>query len=142
MSWDEIGATGACPSFAPFSKKNGIGYDCYKIAGKKRSLNFYRTENKLHTILIVLGDYTSSYYDKLVSNIGKKYKEKYRLTAEQAVGLNEGNMIIYYEDASVTLEQKDGYQGVFGNYIYLHYTKEEHPTYKKFSPKDVSNDDF
>ena len=45
MSWDEIKATRACPQFAPFSKDDGIGYDCYKIVGKKRSLNFYLTGN-------------------------------------------------------------------------------------------------
>jgi len=140
MSWDEIKATRACPQFASFSKFDGIGYDCYKIAGKKRSLNFYLTGNKLHMILIVLGDYTSSFYDKLVSSIGKKYKETYRLTHEQRFSINEGNDITFFEDARVTLLQ--AVDNLNEKSIYLTYSKEEHPLYKKFVPKDVSSDDF
>ena len=76
-----------------------------------------------------------SYYKNLASDLGKKYKEKYRLTIEQSIGLNKGNMITFFEDARVTLVQKD-------NGINLYYTKAEHPTYKIYSPKDISSDEF
>ena len=68
-----------------------------------------------------------------------KNKENYRLTMEQALGSNKGYLITYFANARITLMQEnDRYNK---NLINLYYTKEEHPTFKKFA-SDVSSDDF
>ncbi len=115
MNYNQIKATGACKSFSNFFTSYE-GYDCYKVAGEKRDISlFFSKKGDLHSLALNLGTYLPSFYAKIAISLGKKYKEKYRLTAEQAVGLNEGNMIIYYEDASVTLEQKELNEGLSGN---------------------------
>ena len=38
-----------------------------------------------------------NFFNKLAKNIGKKYKETYRLSMEQALSLNKGYMIVYYD---------------------------------------------
>ena len=144
MTWNQIKATGVCKNWAFIF--GGVGTECYKVAGEKRYFYFsfehwqkntdgsYAAQN-LRRIGVALGKFMPSYYKKLASDLGKKYKEKYRLTIEQSIGLNKGNMITFFEDARVTLVQKD-------NGINLYYTKAEHPTYKIYSPKDISSDEF
>ena len=144
MTWNQIKATGVCKNWAFIF--GGVGTECYKVAGEKRYFYFsfehwqkntdgsYAAQN-LRRIRVGLGKFMPSYYKKLASDFGKKYKEKYRLTIEQSIGLNKGNLITFFEDARVTLVQKD-------NGINLYYTKAEHPTYKIYSPKDISSDEF
>jgi len=144
MTWNQIKATGVCKNWAFIF--GGVGTECYKVAGEKRYFYFsfehwqkntdgsYAAQN-LRRIGVGLGKFMPSYYKKLASDFGKKYKEKYRLTIEQSIGLNKGNLITFFEDARVTLVQKD-------NGINLYYTKAEHPTYKIFSPKGISGDEF
>ena len=144
MTWNQIKATGVCKNWAFIF--GGVGTECYKVAGEKRYFYFsfehwqkntdgsYAAQN-LRRIGVALGKFMPSYYKNLASDLGKKYKEKYRLTIEQSIGLNKGNMITFFEDARVTLVQKD-------NGINLYYTKAEHPTYKIYSPKDISIDEF
>ena len=144
MTWNQIKATGVCKNWAFIF--GGVGTECYKVAGEKRYFYFsfehwqkntdgsYAAQN-LRRIGVALGKFMPSYYKKLASDLGKKYKEKYRLTIEQSIGLNKGNLITFFEDARVTLVQKD-------NGINLYYTKAEHPTYKIYSPKDISSDEF
>ncbi len=144
MTWNQIKATGVCKNWAFIF--DGVGTECYKVAGEKRYFYFsfehwqkntdgsYAAQN-LRRIGVSLGKFMPSYYKKLASDFGKKYKEKYRLTIEQSIGLNKGNMITFFEDARVTLVQKD-------NGINLYYTKAEHPTYKIYSPKDISSDEL
>ena len=144
MTWNQIKATGVCKNWAFIF--GGVGTECYKVAGEKRYFYFsfehwqkntdgsYAAQN-LRRIRVGLGKFMPSYYKKLASDLGKKYKEKYRLTIEQSIGLNKGNLITFFEDARVTLVQKD-------NGINLYYTKAEHPTYKIYSPKDISSDEF
>ena len=93
-----------------------MGTECYKVAGEKRYFYFsfehwqkntdgsYAAQN-LRRIRVGLGKFMPSYYKKLASDFGKKYKEKYRLTIEQSIGLNKGNLITFFEDARVTLLQ-------------------------------------
>ena len=116
---------------------NGVLQSC---RGKKILLLFFRTlaekyRWELYSTKSKANQSWPSYYKKLASDFGKKYKEKYRLTIEQSIGLNKGNLITFFEDARVTLVQKD-------NGINLYYTKAEHPTYKIYSPKDISSDEF
>ena len=144
MTWNQIKATGVCKNWAFIF--GGVGTECYKVAGEKRYFYFsfehwqkntdgsYAAQN-LRRIGVALGKFMPSYYKNLASDLGKKYKEKYRLTIEQSIGLNKGNLITFFEDARVTLVQKD-------NGINLYYTKAEHPTYKIYSPKDISIDEF
>ena len=144
MTWNQIKATGVCKNWAFIF--GGVGTECYKVAGEKRYFYFsfehwqkntdgsYAAQN-LRRIGVALGKFMPSYYKKLASDLGEKYKEKYRLTIEQSIGLNKGNLITFFEDARVTLVQKD-------NGINLYYTKAEHPTYKLYSPKDISSDEF
>ena len=144
MTWNQIKATGVCKNWAFIF--GGVGTECYKVAGEKRYFYFsfehwqkntdgsYAAQN-LRRIRVGLGKFMPSYYKKLASDFGKKYKEKYRLTIEQSIGLNKGNLITFFEDARVTLVQKD-------NGINLYYTKAEHPTYKIYSPKDISSDEL
>ena len=144
MTWNQIKATGVCKNWAFIF--GGVGTECYKVAGEKRYFYFsfehwqkntdgsYAAQN-LRRIGVALGKFMPSYYKNLASDLGKKYKEKYRLTIEQSIGLNKGNLITFFEDARVTLVQKD-------NGINLYYTKAEHPTYKIYSPKDISSDEF
>ena len=144
MCWSEIKATGVCEEWDTYGKL--YGSKCYKVAGKKRYIEFYynhgycirHVSGDLSIIKVYFGKYRSSFYKKLVSGIGKKYKETYRLTLEQALG-NKGNHITYFENARITLVQEDN--SALGNIINLYYTKEEHPTFKKFA-SDVSSDDF
>jgi len=142
MNYNQIKATGACKEWN-YEHVNTKGYACYKVAGEKRNIGFgVSKKDGLTLIAVELGKFLPSYYAKLSTGLGKKYKEKYRLTAEQAVGLNKGAMIIYYEDARVTLVQYRPFKNRDFDWIDIHYTKEEHPTYKRFSPKEVSIDDF
>ncbi len=134
MTREQIKATGVCENF-----DNLGGQSCYKIAGKKRDIYFTYDYGGLSVIRVYLGKYRSAFYKKLVSGIGKKYKEKYRLTMEQALG-NNGNNITYFENARITLVQEDVGGGAY-NVINLYYTKEEHPTFKTFAA-DVTGDDF
>ena len=142
MNYNQIKATGACKEWN-YEHVNTKGYACYKVAGEKRNIEFgISKKDGLTLIAVELGKFLPSYYAKLSTGLGKKYKEKYRLTAEQAVGLNKGAMIIYYEDARVTLVQYRPFKNRDFDWIDIHYTKEEHLTYKRFSPKEVSIDDF
>ena len=64
---------------------------------------------------------------------------------EQAMSLNDGYMIVYYEDGNITLmheKEMDYTTGKNMNLVYLYYTKDKHSSYEKFAPKDVSSDDF
>lgn len=141
MSFDEIRGTGAC---AAFGNAGGpviyeMGENCYEIAGNKTSIYFYFDEGGLSVINIHIGKYRSALYKKLVGAIGKKYKEKYRLTKEQ-VRDNGGNRITYFENAKITLTQEtNSYWGY--DTIFLYYSYAEHPTFKKFASK-ISSDDF
>ena len=53
-------------------------------------------------------------------------------------------MIIYYDDARVTLTHRRFGDRDFktGNFVIVIYSYEENSTYKKFTPKGVSSDDF
>ena len=55
-------------------------------------------------------------------------------------------MIIYYDDARVTLTHrrfsKDDGDIKIGDFVIVIYSYEENSTYKKFTPKGVSSDDF
>ncbi len=120
------------------------GTECYKIGGKKRDMIFVFSNimgGYLVGIELILDQYTPSYFNKVANALGKKYKETYRLSSQQKNYLNYGNMIIYYDDARVTLTHRKLTPDT-DEVVIIIYSYEENSTYKKFSPKDVSSDDF
>ena len=121
-----------------FSKISWYPYaTCYKIGGKKRMFHFITGEGKrIVEIQIQLDSYTSGYYKKLSTAIGKKYKKVFDIDIENRMNWFLGNELTCFHENKIALRES-------GKVVYLFYTEKPYKVCIEFAPpKDVSSDDF